>query len=192
MNKVMLSGLATLPLMLLTASCGSAYKGDASDASASTSSAAASATGGTKWASDACRTFSAAAVSKATGQTFSKAELNANQNDDAPATVSSCNYSTADGNVFFTILLRQDRTGQETIDSQASGLTSSPDMTGAMDPVEMPRGKAFWSSRLHTLSYIPDNARMIVVTPPNAMGAGKKPDAELRRNAVAIASAVPL
>ena len=142
------------------------------------------------WAVDACKTFPLAAASKAAGVTFVKADA-PNQTDTGQVLVSNCSYSTADGESL-GVLLRQDKTDGTTVDTQIAGLKSQPDVTGPMDDVAMPKGKAIWSVKMNTLSYVPQDGRMIVVTPPGAVTFGKKgpPAAELKAKAISIANAI--
>ncbi len=142
------------------------------------------------WAADACKTFPSAAAAKVTGLAITKAEAPGSTGNEQTA-VSNCTYSTADGKTNFGVLLRQDKTGQTTVAEQIAGLTAQPAMTGPSEEVKMPKGKAIWAPKLNTLSWIPDDARMIVVTPPGAITFGKSaPAGDLKAKAIAIATAV--
>lgn len=142
------------------------------------------------WAVDACKTFPAAAAGKAAGVTVVKTET-PNRTDTGQVLVSNCSYSMADGETF-GVLLRQDRTDGTMIDTQIAGIKSQPDITGPMEDQAMPKGKAVWSIKMNTLSYVPQDGRMIVVTPPGAVTFGKKGPtaAELKAKAIAIANAI--
>lgn len=142
------------------------------------------------WAVDACKTFPAASAAKASGLAITKAESPGQTGNDQAA-VSNCTYSTADGKTNFGVLLRQDKSGQTTVAEQIAGLTSQPDMIGPSEKVTMPKGKAVWAPKLHTLSWVPDDARMIVVTPPGAITLGQAaPEGDLKAKAIAIATAI--
>ncbi len=55
----------------------------------------------------------------------------------------------------------------------------------------MQKGKAVWQPQLRSLSYVPDDARMIVVTPPFIGLSRKGADpAKLKASAITIARAV--
>lgn len=172
--------LCALMLTGLIAGCGSSGGGSGGGSGKSAD-----------WAADACKTFPAEAASKAAGFAVTKAE-SPNQTSNEQIIVSNCSYSSADGSTSFGLLLRQDKTGGETIDSQIAGLKSQPDATGPSEDVLMPKGKAIWATRLNTLSFVPEAGRMIVVTPPGAITFGKPPapPEELKAKAIAIAQAV--
>lgn len=143
------------------------------------------------WALDACKTFPKEAAGKAAGVAVDKAET-AGQTGNDDVLVSNCTYSSADGKTNFGLLLRQAKTGGQDVDAQIADMKSRPDMTGPSEDVVMPKGKAVWASKMHTLSYVPAEARMIVVTPPGAFSFGGPPpiDGELKVKAIAIANAV--
>lgn len=169
--------LCVLVLTGLAAGCGSGAGGGSGKSA--------------EWAADACRTFPAEAAGKAAGIAVAKAET-PGQTGNEQTLVSNCTYSSADGKASFGVLLRQDRTGGETIDAQIAGLKSQPDATGPSEDVAMPRGKAVWAPKFNTLSYVPEAGRMIVVTPPGAVSFGTpaaSPEA-LKAKAVAIAKAI--
>jgi hypothetical protein len=169
---------AVVPLLL--AGCGSKDGSVAGGASGKSAD----------WAVDACKTFPSDVAGKAAGVTVVKAET-PNKTDTGDVLVSNCSYSTASGDSF-GVLLRQDKTAGTTIDTQIAGLKSQPDITGPMEDVAMPKGKAIWTIKMNTLSYVPQDGRMIVVTPPGAVSFGKKgpPAAELKARAIAIANAI--
>lgn len=143
------------------------------------------------WAVDACKTLPADAASKASGVAVAKAELASAAVSNEQTTLSNCSYSTADGKINFGVMLRQDKTGQTNIAEQFEGLKSQPDMTGPMVDVAVPKGKAAWATKLRTLTYVPDDLRMIVVTPPGAIviGGPTDPDDVLKAKALALAEA---
>jgi len=173
--------LALITLTGTVAACGNSGSDSATSSSKPSSD----------WAADACKTFPAEAASKAAGVNFVKAE-NSSQTGSALVLVSNCNYSSADGRVTLGILLRHALSDEESIDAQIAGLKSQPDMTGPSEDVPMQKGKAVWSSKLNTLSYVPRDGRMIVVTPPGAVSFGKS-DADpiqLKTTAIAIAKAI--
>ena len=146
--------------------------------------------GGDQWAVDACKTFPAAAAAKASGLAIETTTLGA-QVSVAGTTVSSCGYATAGNRESFGVLLRQDTTGKATIDQQVAAITSAPAETGPSEIVEMQKGKAVWQPQLRSLSYVPDDARMIVVTPPFIGLSRKGADpAKLKASAITIARAV--
>ncbi len=143
------------------------------------------------WAADACKTFPLETAAKVSGLAVTKAE-SSGQTGSNDVAVTNCTYSTADGKGNFGILLRQDKSGDLTMAEQLSGLTSQPDLTGPGEEVAMPKGKAIWAPKLRTLSYVPDDARMIVVTPPGAISFGPSaaPAGDLKAKAIAIATAI--
>lgn len=179
-NSIGAAGLSALGLTIALAGCGGKDGSVAGGASGKAST----------WAVDACNTFPAEAAAKASGLAIVKADT-PYQTDTGQVIVSNCNYATANGETF-GVLLRQDRTDGTTIASQIAGLTSQPDMTGPMEDVPMRKGKAVWATRMNTLSYVPQDGRMIVVTPPGAVTFGKKgpPAAALKAKAIAIADAI--
>lgn len=146
---------------------------------------------GAEWAVDACKTFPAEAAGEAGGVAVAKAESSAATSNEQ-VTVSNCTYSSADGKDNFGVLLRQDKVSGQTVDEQLAGVTSQPDVTGPGEPVAMPKGKAVWMTKLRTLSYVPEGARMIVVTPPGAIAFGQAPVPveQLKTKAIAIANAI--
>ena len=143
------------------------------------------------WAADACKTFPASAATKAAGVAVAKVE-SSGQTGNELTLVSNCTYSTANGKTNFGVLLRQAKAAAESIDAQIAELKSQPDMTGPSEDVAMPKGKAIWAPRIGTLSYFPDNRRMIAVTPPGAisLGIAKPSSADLKAKAIAIATAI--
>jgi hypothetical protein len=163
-----------LSLALMLAACGSGGAGGKSK----------------DWADDACKTFPVEAAAKVAGVAVSKTVVSGTSAGDTK--VSNCTYSTADGKANFGIVLRHDTSGQTTAAEQIAGLTSQPDVTGPSEEVPMPKGKAVWAPKLNTLSYVPEDNRMIVVTPPGAIviGGAKAPEADLKAKAVAIATAI--
>ncbi len=178
MTKLAPRILATIALTGLVSSCGSAGIGSGKSSD---------------WAEDACRTFPKEAASKAAGVAVVKAEPSGQLSTDQTV-LSHCSYSGADSSTHFGVLLRQAKTDSQTVDDQIAGLKSQPDMTGPSEDVAMPKGKAVWASKLRTLSYVPADGRMIVVTPPGAIVFGPgavspAPDA-LKAAAIRIASAI--
>lgn len=145
------------------------------------------------WAKDACKTFPADAASKASGVAVAKAESSGQTGNDQTF-VTNCTYSSADGKNNFGVLLRQDKSEEATVDAMIGGMKSQPDISGPSEDVAMPKGKAIWQPKLRTLSYLPEDGRMIVVTPPGAIffgsGAEAPPPAELKAKAIAIANAI--
>ena len=151
------------------------------------------------WATDACKTLSAEAAGKAAGLAVTKTVEGANASTNG-VNVSSCTYSTEDG-VMFTIGLRHDTMGAATMPEMIAGLTARPDVTGPVEEVPSKNGRAFWTPRLKTLSYLPDDTRTITVTPPYAkpMGGPAEPkdddaaaaaeEATLKAKALAMAEA---
>jgi len=143
------------------------------------------------WALDACKTFPKEAASKAAGVALAKAET-AGQTGSSDTLVSNCTYSSADGKTNFGVLLRQEKSGGQSVEAQIAGLKSRPDVTGPSEDVAMPKGKAVWAAKMHTLSYLPAAGRMIVVTPPGAFsfGGAAPNDGDLKAKAIAIATSV--
>jgi hypothetical protein len=143
------------------------------------------------WALDACKTFPKEAAGKAAGVAIAKAET-AGQTGSSDTLVSNCTYSSADGKTNFGVLLRQEKAGGQTVEAQVADMKSRPDMTGPSQDVAMPKGKAIWASKMHTLSYVPAAGRMIVVTPPGAFsfGSAVPNDGDLKAKAITIATAV--
>ncbi|MBY8825027.1 hypothetical protein [Sphingomonas colocasiae] len=182
MIRPLAASLCTLLLTGLVAGCGGNGNGGGADGGSGKSA---------DWAADACKTFPADAAGKAAGFAVAKAET-PGQTGNEQTLVSTCSYSSADGKSSFTVLLRQDRSDGSTIDAQIAGLKSQPDATGPSEDVAMPKGKAIWAPRLNTLSYVPQDGRMIVVTPPGALifGANPAPAGDLKSKAVAIAMAI--
>lgn len=143
------------------------------------------------WALDACKTFPKETAGKAAGVAVSKTETGGQTGNDE-VLVSNCTYSSADGKTNFGVLLRQVKTGGQGVDAQIADMKSRPDMTGPSEDVAMPKGKAIWASKMHTLSYVPSEGRMIVVTPPGAFAFGgpAPADSDLKSRAIAIANAI--
>lgn len=153
----------------------------------STSETGAESLAGSDWGADACKTLTAEAAGKASGLAVAKSSASsvARVGDN---TVSTCSYSASDGTQF-TVALRQspDATMAESI----AGLEANPDMTGPVEAVPAPVGKAFWAPQVKTLTYLPDDHRMVSVTPPGANVMGGKSDSDdlLKPRALAIALA---
>ena len=136
------------------------------------------------WGADACKTLTAEAATKAAGVAVATASANSTTRV-GDNSVSTCSYSGSDGTLF-TVALRYAPEG--TMDESIAGLKSQPDMTGPIEDVPAPRGKAFWAPRLKTLSYFPDDHRMISVTPPGAkLNGTSDPDDVLKQRALALA-----
>lgn len=177
------------------AACGDAGEGatDAGGGSAARPALAAVTDGKPKdWAVDVCKTFPVAAASKASGLAIKEtntSHTNANDTD-----VGSCTYSGEAYDELFTVGLRHAHDPDMTVEEQIASVTSEPEITGPSEEVTMSKGKAVWSPKLRTLTWVTDPARMVIVTPPYAVTFGSKPpklpDAELRANAIAIAKAV--
>ncbi|QDZ06583.1 hypothetical protein FPZ24_03090 [Sphingomonas panacisoli] len=179
MTGIVARSFAAVTLAGLTASCGGGgLAGGGSQKAAD-------------WALDACKTFPKEAAGKAAGVAVGKTET-AGQTGNDDILVSNCTYSSADGKTNFGVLLRQVKTGGQSVDAQIADMKSRPDMTGPSEDVAMPKGKAVWASKMHTLSYVPADGRMIVVTPPGAFSFGgpASADGDLKAKAIAIASAV--
>jgi hypothetical protein len=166
-------------LLFLLAACG---QGSTTGAGQATST--------DQWAIDACKTFPASAAAKATGLPIKTATL-AGRASSNGTNVSNCSYASDGGNAQFGILLRQDTTGTTTLQQQIDGLTSDPGTSGPSEPVAMPKGNAVWQPEVRTLSWVPDDSRMIVVTPPGIELSRKGADqAKLKASAIAIARAI--
>ena len=171
--------------------------GDAGDGAGGGGVSAGASGGGTSakaddWAKDACKTFPADAAAKASGMVVKSSEgthTNANDTD-----VASCTYSGEAWDDGFTVALRQAHDTDLSIDQQIAGLSSQPDMTGPATNVAMPAGEAVWHAKMRTLTWVPDAARMIIVTPPGAITFGDKPpkitEADMQATAIRIAEAV--
>jgi hypothetical protein len=169
----MLLGLTGL--LLLTA-CGSGKTGGEAQGEAVTV--------GPDWGADACKTLTAEAAGKAAGLAVATASAGATTRV-GDNSVSTCSYSSSDGSLF-TVALRYAPEG--TAEESIAGLKSQPDMTGPIEDVAAAKGKAFWVPRLKTLTYLPDDHRMISVTPPGAKLNGKSdPDDVLKQRALALA-----
>ncbi len=168
---------AIMGTALLLAGCGEPSSKSTSEATAD----------GTAWGAEACRTLTAEAAAKAAGVAVSQATSNANAQVGGN-TVSTCSYAAGDGTTF-TVALRRSPDG--TLAESIAGLKSQPDMTGPIEDVAAPAGKAFWAPRLKTLTYMPDDHRMVSVTPPgaNVMGGKSDPDDVLKQRALALALA---
>lgn len=136
------------------------------------------------WGADACKTLTAEAAAKAAGVAVATASANATTRV-GDNSVSTCSYSGSDGTVF-TVALRYAPEG--TAAEAIAGLKSQPDMTGPMEDVAATKGHAFWAPQLKTLTYVPDDSRMITVTPPGVKPGGKgDPDDVLKQRALALA-----
>lgn len=182
MSRTMRVSLCSLMLAGLVTACGSGGGGGTTVGGGSGKSA--------DWALDACKTFPLDAAAKAAGVEVTKAETSGQVSNEVTL-VSNCSYSRPDGKTNFGVLLRQDKALGDTVDVQIAGLKSQPDLTGPFEDVAMPKGKAIWSPKLRTISYVPEAGRMIVVTPPGAVvfGGTPAPDAEVKAKAIAIALA---
>lgn len=168
----MMAGLALL------SGCGSSSGDTASQAQAGSIAVS------SNWGADACKTLTAEAAAKAAGVAAATASANSTTRV-GDNTVSTCSYSGSDG-MLFTVALRYAPEG--TMDESIVGLKSQPDMTGPIEDVPAPKGKAFWAPQLKTLTYFPDDQRMISVTPPGAKLKGTSdPDDVLRQRALALA-----
>lgn len=133
---------------------------------------------------DACKTLTAEAAGKAAGIAVAAASAGATSKV-GENSVSTCSYSASDGTLF-TVALRYAPEG--TAAESIAGLKSQPDMTGPIEDVPAVKGKAFWAPQLKTLTYLPDDHRMISVTPPGARLNGKSdPDDMLKQRALALA-----
>lgn len=164
-------------LLLLTA-CGSS----GSDVSGRTENKDAMI--GSDWGANACKTLTAEAAGNATGIAVATASAGATTKV-GENSVSTCSYSASDGTLF-TVALRYAPEG--TAAESIAGLKSQPDMTGPIEDVPAAKGKAFWAPQLKTLTYLPDDRRMISVTPPGAKLNGKSdPDDVLKQRALALA-----
>lgn len=147
--------------------------------------------GGTKdarlWATDACATFPADAAAKAAGVAVTAA-VPGGKSTVSGMQVSTCTYE-APGAESFTIAMRyQGEAGS--MQTAIAGLNAAPEVTGPIVEVPVDQGKAFWGQRYRTLSFIPDETRVVVVTPPGASGPDAAPnEARLRQTALAIAQA---
>lgn len=136
------------------------------------------------WGADACKTLTAEAAGKAAGLAVATASAGATSKM-GDNSVSTCSYSASDGTLF-TVALRYAPEG--TAAESIAGLKSQPDMTGPIEDVAEAKGKAFWAPRLKTLTYLPDDSRMISVTPPGAKLIGTSdPDDVLKKRALALA-----
>lgn len=142
---------------------------------------------GKGWAADACMTFPAEAAAKAAGVAVTGA-VAGGKSTVSGTQVSSCTYQLA-GNRSFTVLMRHQ--GEKGDMKRAiAGLNAAPDVTGPVAEVPVPNGKAYWTQRYRTLSYIPDEKRIVVVTPPGAVaGPANASDEGLKDKALAIARA---
>ena len=139
---------------------------------------------GKLWAADACKTLPAGAATRVAGVQVRSA-LPGARSTVGGTQVSTCNYQTS-GNGSFTVLMRHQGEAGGGIRQAIAGLRAMPDITGPVTEVPVANGKAFWVQRHRTLSYIPDDKRVVVVTPPNAAGVT---DDVLKQTALAIARA---
>lgn len=170
-----LAGLTSLLLLTGCNSGGSDVSGKAEGVSAIVNS---------DWGANACETLTAEAAGKAAGIAVATASAGATTKV-GENSVSTCSYSASDGTLF-TVALRYAPEG--TAEESITGLKSQPDMTGPIEDVAATKGKAFWAPRLKTLTYLPDDHRMISVTPPGAKLNGKSdPDDVLKKRALALA-----
>lgn len=120
------------------------------------------------WATDACKTFPPDAAGKAAGIAVTAAVPDG-KSTVSGMQVSTCTYEAA-GSGSFTIAMRyQGEAGS--MRSAIAGLNAAPDVTGPIVEVPVKQGKAFWGKRYRTLSLIPDEKRVVVVTPPGVSGA---------------------
>lgn len=144
------------------------------------------ASGRADWGAEACKMLTADAAAKAAGVAVSQATSSSNARV-GDNTVSTCSYATSDG-VAFTVALRY--SPDATLAASIAGLKSQPDMTGPIEEVPAKSGKAFWAPRLKTLTYLPDDHRMISVVPPGVrFGGTSDPDDVLKQRAMALAEA---
>lgn len=160
MARRLLTAIAATLAASVLAGCGDSKSGSAAPVAAVTGEGA-----GNDWAVDACKTFPVAVAAKASGLAVETATLGA-QVSVGGTNASSCSYSTAGNRETFGVLLRHDTTGNSTLDGQLASVTGNPAETGPSEMVAMPKGKAVWQPQLRSLSYLPDDGRMIVVTPP--------------------------
>jgi len=139
---------------------------------------------GKQWAVDACRTFPAAAAAKAASVPVSSAIAGA-RSTVGGIQVSTCTYQTS-ANASFTVLMRDwgDKGGGAA--KTIAGLRAVPDITGPVSELKVEGASAYWVPKHHTLSYIPDDTRVVVVTPPVSPGAS---EAALQQTALALARA---
>lgn len=174
---------ARLTGALLLTACGSGEKAGGGAGSEAQSDGVAA---GPDWGADACKTLTAAAASRAAGLAAATASANSTTRV-GDNSVSTCSYSSSDGTLF-TVALRYAPEG--TMDASIAGLKSQPDMTGPIEGVAAAKGKAFWAPRLKTLTYLPDDRRMISVTPPGVkLGGTSDPDDMLKQRALVLALA---
>lgn len=183
-------------LSLVLAGCGSETPAGGSGAGGAANEAGADVETGAQWAVDVCKSFPAEAAGKAAGLAIAKTIPSPNVFTSG-VNVSNCTYSAQDG-ALFSVGFRHDTSGATTMTEAIAGLTARPDMTGPVEEVPAKVGKAFWTPRLKTLSYLPDDSRMVTVTPPGAKPGGAEPEdkavaaaeeAALKAKALAIAEA---
>lgn len=168
---------ALVGLVWLTA-CGSGGETAGESAEAGTTAV------GAEWGADACKALTAEAAGKAAGVTVATASAGATTKV-GDNSVSTCSYSASDGTLF-TVALRYAPEG--TAKESIAGLKSQPDMTGPIEDVAAAKGKAFWAPKLKTLTYFPDDSRMISVTPPGVkLGGTSDSDDVLKQRALALA-----
>lgn len=183
----MMRACSVLAGLALLTGCGSSSEAGSEaengrDAGAAGASVTAAVT--SDWGADACKTLTAEAAGKAAGVAVATASAGATSKV-GENSVSTCSYSASDGTLF-TVALRYAPEG--TAAESIAGLKSQPDMTGPIEDVAEAPGKAFWAPRLKTLTYLPDDARMISVTPPGAkLNGTSDPDAVLKQRALALA-----
>ena len=181
MNAIRTHAALLLASSLVLSACG--------EKSETTDTSTAASTVSSDWATDACKVFPAADATMSSGIAIASATTsdagNANQTN-----ISQCTYATADGKPAFTIMLRHDLSGTLTSDMQMKGLTAAPDMTGPTEEVVMAKGKAIWTGQLKTLSYVPDDARMIIVSLANQSASEPNAEQGLKQQAIGIANAI--
>ena len=184
--------IAVASVAVLVVACSDAGNGDGGGDVSAWASGGGTSAKADDWAKDACKTFPVDAAAKASGMVVKSSEgthTNANDTD-----VASCTYSGEAWDDGFTVALRQAHDTDLSIDQQIAGVSSQPDITGPAADVAMPAGKAVWHAKMRTLTWVPDAARMIIVTPPGAITFGDKPpkisEADMQANAIRIAKAV--
>ena len=142
------------------------------------------------WATDACKTFPSDAAGKAAGIAVTAA-VPGGKSTVSGMQVSTCTYETA-GSGSFTIAMRFQGEGGS-MERASAGLNAAPQVTGPIVEVPVKQGKAFWGERFRTLSFIPDETRVVVVTPPGVSGADTGTDTDrMQQKALTIAQAAAL
>ena len=148
---------ATSILVLLITGCEGGRKDDALSVAE-----------GKQWAADACRTLPADALAKAAGETVRSAIAGA-KSTVGGIQVSTCTYQTS-GDAAYTVLMRDwgDKGGGAS--QTVAGLHAMPEITGPVSELKVDGATAYWVPKHRTLSYIPDDKRVVVVTPPMVPG----------------------